>query len=96
VASALWALTESRASGVFNICSGLPVTMRQLMETIGEIAGGGELIRFGALPYREWDPPFICGDNRRLRAATNWQPRFSTHSDGLAQTVTWWKTQRNS
>jgi hypothetical protein len=52
-----------------------------------------ELIRFGAVPYREWDPPFICGDNRRLRGTTGWQPRFSTLSAGLCQTVDWWKAR---
>ena len=92
VATALWALTESRASGTVNVCSGVPVTMRQVMETVGEIVGGGDLIRFGAVPYREWDPPFICGDNRRLKAVTDWQPRSCALRSGLEQTVAWWRT----
>jgi nucleoside-diphosphate-sugar epimerase len=93
MASALWALAESRASGVVNVCSGVPVTMRQVMKTIGEITGGHDLIRFGALPYREWDPPFICGDNRRLREIGCWIPRFPSLQSGLEQTIAWWRTQ---
>jgi hypothetical protein len=64
-----------------NVCSGTPVTMRQVMEAIGAITGGGELIRFGVLPYSEWDPPFICGDNRRVCVC-------------LCQIVDWWKARR--
>lgn len=91
VATALWALTESRTGGVVNVCSGVPVTMRQVMETIGEVVGGSDLIRFGATPYREWDPPFICGDNRRLREAACWTPRYPNLRSGLGQTVAWWR-----
>ena len=93
MASALWGLAERRVNGVVNVCSGVPVTMRQVMETIGEITSEGDLIRFGALPYREWDPPFICGDNRRLRAVTGWQPRYPSLAAGLCQTVDWWKAR---
>jgi nucleoside-diphosphate-sugar epimerase len=89
VAAALWTLVEQRASGVFNIASGVPVTMRQLMEAAGEILGRTELIQFGAVPYRAWDPMFICGDSGLLRA-TGWTPRYSLR-DGLKQTIDWWQ-----
>jgi nucleoside-diphosphate-sugar epimerase len=92
-ASALWALAERRTSGTVNVCSGVPVTLRQVMETIGEIVGNDELIRFGAIPYRDWDPPFICGDNRRLREAGGWTPKYPTLRSGLEATVAWWRMQ---
>jgi nucleoside-diphosphate-sugar epimerase len=91
VALALWTLTREKHSSVFNIASGVPVTMRQLMETAGNIIGHGELIQFGALPYRHWEPMFICGDNRKLKAI-GWQPRYSL-VEGLVQTADWWKQQ---
>jgi nucleoside-diphosphate-sugar epimerase len=62
------------------------------METVAEITGGGDLIQFGALPYRDWEPMFICGDNRRLREETGWTPRYPTLRAGLTQAVGWWKT----
>jgi dTDP-6-deoxy-L-talose 4-dehydrogenase (NAD+) len=83
VASALIILARQSASGVYNIASGIPITIRQLMETVGQLAGHPELIRFGALAYRAWEPMFICGDNRKLRAI-GWSPRFSLQ-DGLKQ-----------
>jgi nucleoside-diphosphate-sugar epimerase len=93
VATALTALAERGPAGTVNVCSGVPVTMRYLMETVGDIVGSTELIRFGAVPYRDWDPPFVCGDNRRLRAQTGWQPRYPILRAGLTQTVDWWKAQ---
>jgi UDP-glucuronate decarboxylase len=92
VAKALWTLVEQRANGIFNISSGAPVTMRQLMELIGEVAGQAQLIQFGALPYRDWEPMFICGDNQRLRSL-GWLPQY-TLKQGLKQTVEWWREQR--
>jgi len=89
VASALITLVDRHANGVFNIASGSPVTMRQLMEIIGEITGQLDLIQFGALPYRVWEPMFICGDSQRLKAL-GWAPRYSLR-DGLRQTVGWWR-----
>jgi nucleoside-diphosphate-sugar epimerase len=89
VASALWSFAEQRADGTFNISSGTPITMRLLMETIGDILGKKELIQFGALPQRQWEPPFICGDNRKL-CQLGWQPKYGLR-DGLMETIAWWK-----
>lgn len=89
VASAFWFIAEHQLSGVFNISSGKPVTMRALIEMIGDILGQKDLIRFGTLAQRQWEPPFICGDNQKLREL-GWQPQYSLH-DGLMATTTWWK-----
>jgi len=76
VASGFCTLVMQRAEGIYNIGSGIPVTMRQLMQTAGEIAGHAELIRFGAQAYRDQDPPFLCADARKLRAL-GWKPRYT-------------------
>jgi nucleoside-diphosphate-sugar epimerase len=76
-------------SGVFNLASGVPITMRTLMETIAAQIRGGGSVQFGALPYREWEPMFICGDAHRLQKV-GWTPRFSL-DDGLKQTIEWWQ-----
>jgi nucleoside-diphosphate-sugar epimerase len=74
VARAFVVLLERQAPGVYNIASGERVAIRNLMETIGRIAGRPELIRFGAQARRAaWDPPTIVGDNARLRDL-GWSP----------------------
>jgi nucleoside-diphosphate-sugar epimerase len=90
VASALCDLSRSRLDGAFNVCSGEPVTIAGLMQTLGELLGRGELIRLGAYPNREWDPMYVCGDNHRLRMEAHWSARY-TLREGLADTIAWWK-----
>lgn len=91
VAAGFCALVEKGAQGVFNIASGEPTTIRHLLELIGEIVGRPELLLFGALPYREWEPMFICGNVQKLKSL-GWIPRFSLR-EGLSQTVVWWQAQ---
>jgi nucleoside-diphosphate-sugar epimerase len=82
VAAGFCTLVTKGAEGIYNIGSGVPVTMRRLMQTAGEIVGRADLIRFGAYPDRPQDPPFICADARKLRAL-GWTPRY-TLEEGLA------------
>lgn len=89
VAAAFVALGESDQSGVFNVCSGLSVTVRELMETVGGIMGRPELIQFGAIPDPGDQLPAVRGENRRLRSQVAWSPRYGLR-DGLAQTIDWW------
>ena len=47
--------------GPFNICSGLPITVRQLAEQIADEYGEKDLLKFGARPENLVDPPCILG-----------------------------------
>lgn len=93
VAAALRAMLESGIEGSVNVCSGEPITVSRLIGLAGDIIGRPELIELGAAPGRGWDPPFICGDNRRLRGATGWAPVHPL-DEGLRATVDWWRAQR--
>jgi UDP-glucuronate decarboxylase len=90
LAAALGALAVQRVAGTYNVCSGEPVTIGGLINEVARIAGHPNLIRLGALSQRPGDPKFICGDNSRLRSATDWTPRHPL-AEGLAGTVAWWK-----
>jgi len=47
--------------GPMNICSGVPVTVRQLAERIADEFGRRDLLRFGARPDNLVDPPCVLG-----------------------------------
>ena len=47
--------------GAVNICSGVPVSVRQLAEQIADEYGRRDLLRFGAKPDNVFDPPKIVG-----------------------------------
>ena len=89
VAAALWFIAQQRLSGIYNVCSGDPVTVRRLMETVGEILERKDLIQFGSIASRKWEPAFICGDNRKLRGL-GWSPRIPLR-EGLERTIHWWQ-----
>ena len=89
VASAFVTLIDQDASGAFNVASGVPISIRQLMETIGDKLGGRELIDFGAAPPRAWEPRFIAGDISRLESL-GWSPQY-TLDRGLDDTIAWWR-----
>jgi nucleoside-diphosphate-sugar epimerase len=89
VASAILAVCTSNLSGPVNIGSGTPVKLRDLVATIGRIAGRHELIKFGALPYPPSEPMFICANNYLLQS-TGWKPRYDIEK-GLSSTVAWWR-----
>jgi len=85
VATAFCTLMEKQTEGVFNISSGVPVTIRQLLETIAKLMERPDLIELGALPYRDWEPPFICGNNKCLKNI-DWAPKCSL-TEGLIDTI---------
>jgi nucleoside-diphosphate-sugar epimerase len=47
--------------GAVNVCSGVPVTVRELAERIADEYGRRDLLRFGARPDNLTDPPVVVG-----------------------------------
>jgi nucleoside-diphosphate-sugar epimerase len=85
VASAFLRLAEIKETGVFNICSNLPITIRHLLLRIEELCGSDGRICLGAKKYNPYDPMFICGCNRRL-FAQGWRPGIDLDA-GLRLTI---------
>lgn len=54
-----------KLQGAVNICSGLPVTVRQLAEKIADEYGRRDLLRFGVRPDNLVDPHCIVGSTRK-------------------------------
>jgi nucleoside-diphosphate-sugar epimerase len=92
IASAFYAILQNAGQGIFNVCSGLPVSLKNYLCTVGDLLHKRDLLRIGSLPYREWDPPFIVGDNTRLKNLTGWAPKY-TLEEGLTETIAYWKAR---
>ncbi|MEQ9434968.1 NAD(P)-dependent oxidoreductase [Hyphomonas sp.] len=61
---------------VYNVCSGVGVSVKTLILTAAEAAGGDlDLLKFGALPQRGDEPMEIAGNPRRLANLTGWAPQ---------------------
>jgi len=89
VALAFCIMAEQQANGVFNVSSGSPVSIRHLLETIGRLNNQENLLEFGVKPYRSWEPPFIGGDNQKLKSL-NWREHYNLE-EGLQNTIEWWE-----
>ena len=57
-----------RAPRVINICSGVPVTVRDLVESWRSEMGADIKLNPGVLPYPTYEPFAFWGENRRLAA----------------------------
>jgi dTDP-6-deoxy-L-talose 4-dehydrogenase (NAD+) len=58
-------------TGAVNVCSGIPVTVRELALRIADEYGRRDLLKFGARPANLVDPPYVLG------------VRVSSHGRGL-------------
>ena len=50
-----------QGEGAVNVCSGVPVTVREFAERIADEYGRRDLLRFGSRPENLFDPPRIVG-----------------------------------
>ena len=85
VGAAIATVALSELEGAVNIGSGVPVTVREVVEAIARLCGAEDRVRFGALPYRPNDPMHVCADVTRL-AGLGFAPRFDLER-GLADTI---------
>jgi len=91
VASAFTALLESDLNGPVNIGSGKPVTIRETVETIGDLVQRKDLIQLCRLPASPNEPSQLLANIQRLES-TGWRPKYDLKS-GLQQTIDWWRAQ---
>jgi nucleoside-diphosphate-sugar epimerase len=54
-------ITESELQGAQNICSGIPITVRQLAESIADQYQRRDLLKFGMRPDNLVDPAYVVG-----------------------------------
>ena len=90
VASAFVKLLESNVEGPINIASCQPVAIRDIINTIADLLGKRNLIKFGVLPVPENEPSFLVADVRKISQQTGWNPKITLEA-GLKGTIEWWK-----
>jgi nucleoside-diphosphate-sugar epimerase len=94
VAHAFVSLLDSTLEGDINIASGVPVSIRSIVERIGVLMNKSDLIRLGARPSLPDDPPVIFADVRRLNNELSWYPKYELDM-GLQSAIAWWDKYTN-
>lgn len=79
-----------------NICTGTEVSMLQTLQTIARLMDSP--VRFEVDPQRlrpsKSEVFRLCGDNRKIKALTDWQPQV-TLREGLSRTIAWFSDPAN-
>jgi GDP-4-dehydro-6-deoxy-D-mannose reductase len=68
---------HGRAGEIYNVCSGLPVTMKDVLRRLIALAQVSVEVREDPERLRPSDVPLFYGDASKLHAETGWAPRFS-------------------
>lgn len=89
----LMAVSVEIAKGhVINLCSGLELSVRDLVKKIITISGFNVNVNYGAIPYRKNEIWRMFGDKSKSEELMNWKPLIGLDK-GLLQTFKWY--QRN-
>jgi nucleoside-diphosphate-sugar epimerase len=92
VADALVTLLASSLEGPINIASGEPVQLRDIVQRLGDLLDGRDLLQIGAIPPAPTDVPLVVADTRRLTGELGWRPAVGLDA-GLRQTIDWWRRE---
>lgn len=84
---------ESNFSGVYNICSGIPIEIKTLIQKISLLIPGSEpLLKFGAIPYRKNQNMYMVGENKKFERVFG--PIYKCDMDSnLMKTIKLYKEQ---
>ena len=85
-------LTAPEVGGeVINLGSGIPVTIRHMIERVRALVGNGTP-EFGRIPLRSGENPALYADTGKARRLLGWNPAV-TLDEGLARTIDYYKAQ---
>jgi len=86
VADAFVALLDTEATGAVNIASGESRTIREVVETIGDLLGKRDKLRFGALRTNGPEAKRIVANVNRLKEEIRWTAKY-TFLQGIHETI---------
>jgi nucleoside-diphosphate-sugar epimerase len=78
----------AKAPRVYNVCSGVGHSLRQLAAAVSRVLDRPLDLQWGAIPYRPDEMMRLVGDNRRIGQELGWQPSCSL-LEGLRRTAGW-------
>lgn len=75
---------------VFNVGTGTQTTLREIVDRTRRLLAIDSPPVWGSMPNRHWDSSVWVADNRALRQALGWQPRFDL-DQGLRALAAWFR-----
>ncbi|PDW04978.1 GDP-mannose 4,6-dehydratase [Candidatus Viridilinea mediisalina] len=91
VARALWLLSEHAQPGeVYNLCAGQATRIGEIVQLVLARGRVPVEVRVDPARLRPSDEPILLGDNRKLRAATGWEPTIGM-SEIVDELLAYWR-----
>lgn len=91
IARAYWlAARAGRPGEVYNVCSGRPVTIRQVLDLLLGMTEAAVKVQVDPGRLRPADIPVLYGDSSRFRDATGWEPVIPLEQT-LLDLLNWWR-----
>ena len=84
---ALDALVETEKSGAYNLGTGRPHSVRQVIDTVGRIVG--RAVPWTLAPRRPGDPAILYAAPHKAESELHWKPRFAD-LDSIVRTAWAW------
>jgi GDP-4-dehydro-6-deoxy-D-mannose reductase len=92
-ARALWLLLEHGQPGqVYNLCSGTATRIGDIVDLVRQHGRVPTEVCVDPARLRPSDEPVLLGDNRKLRAATGWEPRIGIEQI-VAELLEYWRAR---
>ena len=88
------ALLDTEVTGIVNIASGKPVTLKGIAVVAAEIIGQTRLVESIPETVPENEPARVVADVKRLTTEVGWQSRHAIR-EGLEATIEWWRNNRS-
>lgn len=95
VADGLLHLLDSKVEGSYNLATGRPTTLKEIINIIGDEIGRKDLVKLGARPAAAFEPEAIVGSTDKMFNTLDWSPSVDLR-EGVKQTIEWWRAELNS
>ena len=81
-------------NGTFNACSGMAISVKELISLIIKLTNSSSSSNFGAIPYRKTEMWALSGDPSKAKRKLGWNATTSL-KNGLEKTIQWFKENRS-
>jgi GDP-4-dehydro-6-deoxy-D-mannose reductase len=88
-------LERRREHGIFNVCSGRSVSMKDLLATMIRVSGVAMEVETDPNRFRSVDNPLMVGSHARLTAETGWTPSIPLEQT-LGDLLAYWERRLRS
>lgn len=80
-------LESGGVSDIFNLGNGAGRSVREIVETVGRVAGKPVRFREGA--RREGDPPRLVGSSKKAETILGWKPKLTSLDEMVGSALRW-------